>query len=218
VNQRSEHLSDAQIEQYGKRASGAGPETEARVETHLDDCPSCRSRVLEFQRTQFALLPDPKVITVSSSSCPSEQDLRNLAAGLCSGPLAAELTAHAAACGRCGLLLREYQEDFSDDVTPEEQTALAQLRSASPEWQRKKAREMLKQVRTTVPRPSPRWTFTWRWALIRLRRDRHQHLVHPARHAGESGGAAGPGVHGAAADGIEVARSSMGTGTNYSWP
>jgi CHAT domain-containing protein len=144
VNQRSEHLSDAQIEQYGKRASGAGPETEAWVETHLDDCSSCRSRVLEFQRTQFALLPDPKVNTVSSSNCPSEEDLRTLAAGLCSNPLAAELTAHAVACGHCGPLLREYQEDFSDDVTPEEQTALAQLRSASPEWQQQKAREMLK--------------------------------------------------------------------------
>ncbi|HEY2915196.1 MAG TPA: hypothetical protein VGK21_17660, partial [Candidatus Angelobacter sp.] len=77
-----------------------------------------------------------------------------------------ELTAHAAACGHCGPLLQEYQEDFSDDVTPEEQTALAQLRSASPAWQQQKAREMLKQVRTPVPRPSRRWTFSWRWALI----------------------------------------------------
>jgi tetratricopeptide (TPR) repeat protein len=164
VNQRSEHLSNAQIEQYGKQASGAGPETEAWVETHLDDCPSCRSRVLEFQRTQFALFPDPKVNTVSSSNCPCEEDLRNLAAGLCSSPLSAELTAHAAACGRCGPLLREYQEDFSDDVTPEEQTALAQLRSASPEWQQQKARKMLKLVRTPSP-PSPRPIFSWKWIM-----------------------------------------------------
>jgi tetratricopeptide (TPR) repeat protein len=163
VNQRSEHLSNAQIEQFGKRASGAGPETEAWVETHLDDCPSCRSRVLEFQRTQFALLPDPKVNTVSSSNCPCEEDLRNLAAGLCSDPLTTELTAHAAACGRCGPLLREYQEDFSDDVTPEEQSALAQLRSASPEWQRKTAREMLK--RAIPSPPSPRPIFSWKWIM-----------------------------------------------------
>jgi hypothetical protein len=122
--------------------------------------------VLEFQRTRFALLPNPKVNTVSSSNCPSEDDLRTLAAGLCSDPLSAELTTHAAACGHCGPLLREYQEDFSDDVTPEEQTALAQLRSTSPEWQQEKAREMLKPVSTTVPRPSPRWTLSWRWAMI----------------------------------------------------
>lgn len=166
MNQQSEHLSDAQIEQFGKRASGAGPETEAWVDTHLDDCPSCRSRVLEFQRTQFALLPDPKVNTVSSSNCPCEEDLRNLAAGLCAAPLAAELTAHAAACGRCGPLLREYEEDFSDESSPDEQTFLNQLRTASPDFRQQKALEMLKQVRTTVPRPSPHWTFSWRWALI----------------------------------------------------
>lgn len=166
MSQRSEHLSDAQIEQYGKRASGAGPETAAWVETHLDDCPSCRSRVLEFQRIQFALLPDPKVNTVSSSNCPSEEDLRNLAAGLCSDPLATELSEHAAACGRCGPLLREYQEDFSDDVLPEEQTALAQLRSASPEWQREKAREMLNESTALEVRDSSsklkRWS-AWKW-------------------------------------------------------
>ena len=163
MNQQSEHLSNAQIEQYGKQASGAGPETEAQVETHLDDCPSCRGRVLEFQRTQFALLPDPKLNTVSSSNCPSEEDLRTLAAGLCSDPIAAELSAHAAACGRCGPLLREYQEDFSDDVTPEEQTALAQLRSSSPAWQQKAARAMLNPVPVSTPSPSPRGIFSWKW-------------------------------------------------------
>jgi tetratricopeptide (TPR) repeat protein len=167
VNQRSEHLSDAQIEQYGKRASGAGPETEAWVETHLDDCPSCRSRVLEFQRTQFALLPDPKVNTVSSSNCPCEEDLRNLAAGLCAEPIAKKLKAHASNCERCGPLLQEYIEDFSDDVTPEEQAFLNQLRTASPEYRQQKAREMLQRLRPVpLPVPSPKpisRVFSWKW-------------------------------------------------------
>lgn len=167
MNQRSEHLSDAQIEQYGKRASGAGSETEAWVETHLDDCPSCRSRVLEFQRTQFALLPDPKVNTVSSSNCPSEEDLRNLAAGLCSDPLATELTAHAAACGHCGPLLREYREDFSDDVTSEEQAFLDKLNSASPKWQQQKALEMLHESTALGVRDSSSKLPHWKvWKLV----------------------------------------------------
>jgi len=168
VNQRSEHLSNAQIEQYGKRASGAGPETEAWVETHLDDCPSCRSRVLEFQRTQFALLPDPKVITVSSSNCPCEEDLRNLAAGLCAEPIAKKLKAHASNCERCGPLLQEYVEDFSDESSPEEQAALAQLRSASPTWQEQRAREMLQKNRVTLePVPATDWRrfFSWKWIM-----------------------------------------------------
>ncbi|MFL6386738.1 MAG: hypothetical protein ACJ71U_04565 [Terriglobales bacterium] len=167
MKQQSEHLSNAQIEQYGKRASGAGPETEAWVETHLDDCPSCRSRVLDFQRTRFALLTDPKVITVSSSNCPSEEDLRNLAAGLCAEPIANKLKAHASNCERCGPLLQEYIEDFSDESSPEEQTALAQLRSASPEWQRQKARETLKQARIPTPSPpSPHRLFSWKWITM----------------------------------------------------
>jgi len=168
VKQQSEHLSNAQIDQYGKRASGAGPETEAWVETHLDDCPSCRSRVLEFQRTQFALLPDPKVNTVSSSNCPCEEDLRNLAAGLCAEPIAKKLKAHASNCERCGPLLQEYIEDFSDESSPEEQAALAQLRSASPEWQRQKAREMLMQAREPELVPATDWRrlFSWKWIMV----------------------------------------------------
>lgn len=157
MKQQSEHLSNAQIEQYGKRASGAGPETEDWVDQHLDDCPSCRNRVLDFQRTRFALPPNPKVNKVSSSDCSNEDDLRNLAAGLYSGPKAAQLKAHAATCNRCGPLLQEYIEDFSDDVTPEEQTALAQLRTASPKWQQKAARAMLERAsvsagQTSIPK------------------------------------------------------------------
>lgn len=143
MNQQSEHLSSAQIEEYGSQASGAGPETEEWVERHLADCPSCRSRVLDFRRTQFDLLPDPKVNTVPTSNCPSEDDLRNLAAGLCSDPIALKLTAHAATCDRCGPLLREYREDFSDDFTPEEQAVLNNLQSSSVAWQENTAREML---------------------------------------------------------------------------
>jgi len=132
VKQQSEHLSNAQIEQYGKRASGAGSETEDWVDQHLDDCPSCRSRVLDFQRTRFALLPDPKVNTASSPNCPCEEDLRNLAAGLCAEPISKKLKAHASNCERCGPLLQEYIEDFSDESSPEEQAFLDRLRTASP--------------------------------------------------------------------------------------
>ena len=174
MNQQSEHLSNAQIEEYGSPASVAGPETEAWVEQHLDDCSSCRSRVLDFQRTRFALLPDPKVNKVSSSDCSSEGDLRNLAAGLYPDPKAAQLKAHAATCGRCGPLLQEYIEDFSDDSSPEEQLFLDQLRTASPEFRQQKAREMfelaiLKKNRV-IPEPVPaadwRRFLSWKWILI----------------------------------------------------
>jgi anti-sigma factor RsiW len=159
LTQQSEHLSNAQIEQYGKRASGAEPETEAWVEQHLDDCSLCRGRVLDFQRTRFAWLPDPKVNKVSTSDCPSEDALRDLAAGLYPDPKAAQLKAHAATCGRCGPLLQEYIEDFSDESSPEEQAFLGQLRTASPEFREQKAREMFEREilkkNPVIPEPAP---------------------------------------------------------------
>lgn len=174
MKQQSEHLSNAQIEQYGKRASGAGPDTEAWVEQHLDDCSSCRSRVLDFQRTRFALLPDPKVNKASTSDCPSEDDLRNLAAGLCPDAQSAQLKAHAATCGRCGPLLQEYIEDFSDESSPEEQTFLDRLRTASPEFREQAARDMLerempkKNQVTPEPVPATDWRkfFSWKWIMV----------------------------------------------------
>ena len=169
MNQQSEHLSDAQIEEYGNQDSAAEPETTGWVETHLDDCPLCRGRVLDFQRTRFALLPDPKVKTVPTSACPSEDDLRNLAAGLCSEPIAQKLKAHATTCDHCGPLLREYIEDFSDEFTPEEQAVLDQLSSASPKWQRRTARKMLKQSRedheTGRVKTGGR-LFSWKWMMV----------------------------------------------------
>ena len=174
MNQQSEHLSNAQIEQYGKRASGAGPETEAWVDRHLDDCSSCRSRVLDFQRTRLALVPDQKVNKVSTSDCPSEDDLRNVAAGIYTDPKAAQLKAHAATCGHCGPLLQEYIEDFSDESSPEEQAFLAQLRTSSPEFREQKAREMFEReilkkkpaIQEPVPAINWRRFFSWKWIMV----------------------------------------------------
>jgi tetratricopeptide (TPR) repeat protein len=168
VNQQSEHLSSAQVEEYGSQASGTEPETEEWIERHLADCPSCRSRVLESQRTRLALFVDANVNTVPTSNCPSEDDLRNLAAGLCSDPIARKLKAHAATCDHCGPLVREYMEDFSDNFTPEEQAVLDQLQSASPAWQRKKAREMLKVARqdhAVGVVTKGRQLFSWKWIM-----------------------------------------------------
>jgi tetratricopeptide (TPR) repeat protein len=188
VTEQSEHLSSAQIENYGNRTSGAEPDAaqgderqrldhqssddqsmnDQRVEAHLADCPSCRNRVLDFHRHRFAMLSgpapdakptdlaladskfanpkypaDPQVRTASTPECPSDDALRQLAAGLTPENVAAKLTQHAATCNHCGPLLRTYTEIFSDDFTPEEQAALANLQSSSAAWQKNTARQML---------------------------------------------------------------------------
>lgn len=171
MNQRSEHLSDAQVEDYGDLTSGAGPDADSRVEKHLAECQSCRGRVLQFQRIRMGLLAesnpigsrltassekpeavksnllgDPTVKTAPSPDCPMESDIRDLAAGLLSGAQASALTQHASVCDRCGPLLRIHTADFSGELDQEEQAALdqAQLESASLEWQRQTARKMMR--------------------------------------------------------------------------
>ncbi|HSK44853.1 MAG TPA: hypothetical protein VLA83_13305, partial [Candidatus Binatia bacterium] len=194
MTEKSEHLSSAQIENYGNRMSGAGPDAaqgderqrldhqssddqsmnDQRVEAHLADCPSCRNRVLDFHRHRFAMLsgpaPDakptdsaladskfanskysagPQVRTAPTPECPSDDALRHLAAGLSVPNTAADdapttrLLPHVSTCDHCGPLLRTYTEIFSDDLTPEDQAALANLQSSSAAWQKNTARQML---------------------------------------------------------------------------
>jgi hypothetical protein len=83
------------------------------------------------------------VNTASTPDCPSQDALRQLAAGLLANNVAHKLTNHAATCDHCGPLLRVYTEDFSEDFSPQEQAVLAKLQSSSAEWQRKTAQEMI---------------------------------------------------------------------------
>jgi hypothetical protein len=96
VTEQSEHLSSAQIENYGNRTSGAGPDaaqgderqgvnhqssddqsiSDQRVEAHLADCASCRNRLLDFHRSLFVLptyQPEPDQPKADAS----KSDLKN---------------------------------------------------------------------------------------------------------------------------------------------
>ena len=206
MEQQFEHLSDAQIENYGDR-TGAGPNQPGdhgqAIETHLAACAGCRTRLLHFHRARFGIMNDqvpqqtqgsansaneagspardsapdpapenpahknpapgaarfpgssnlehgisaaasraPSASSRRSPDCPTEDALRDLAAGLSSPDAATRLTQHAAQCDHCGPILRAYTEDFSYDLSPEDETLLSQLNSASPSWQKKMAARM----------------------------------------------------------------------------
>lgn len=168
VNEQSEHLTDAQIENYGEGISGAGAEPDV-VEEHLAKCPACCERLLSFQRVQMGLLEEPElagsglpisrdfpalsgsdslkdqnVNRATTSACPSKSDLRDLAAGVCPEETASTLIQHAATCDRCGALLRTYAEDFSEDLSEDEEALLQKTKAALPEWHKQTAREMMK--------------------------------------------------------------------------
>lgn len=173
MDQQSEHLSNAEIEQYGDTVSPPEPEAGVRrdrIEAHLADCPACRGRVLSSQRARLALLAASPVTTAPNADrpgpgrpgpgdadlsptgsdyrrpdCPDEDDLRHLAAGLCPPDQATRLTQHAAQCDHCGPLLRMFTEDFADELTREDAALLDKLKSSSGGWHKKLAQEMLEQ-------------------------------------------------------------------------
>lgn len=182
MDQHSGHLSDAEIEQYGSTVYATGPKAEDRdevIEAHLADCPSCRDRLLMSQRARLALLTDSPVNTAAHTGssgphppapedrgpdCPLEDDLRDLAAGLSPPDQGAKLTQHAAQCDHCGPLLRMYTEDFSDELSKEDEALLGKLKSASAAWQKRLAKQVLASSgRTTVK--SAKKPFSWKWML-----------------------------------------------------
>ncbi|HEX7286180.1 MAG TPA: hypothetical protein VF532_08360 [Candidatus Angelobacter sp.] len=101
--------------------------------------------------------------------CPPEDTLRDLAAGLTPPDQAAPLIQHAAQCDHCGRILRMYAEDFSDDLTPEDQAVLSKLKSASPKWQKKLVRDLLGSQSVAAADTPSRSIFKlpwFRWLLV----------------------------------------------------
>lgn len=176
---QSGHLSDAQIEQYGTMASLPGPNANDRdraIEVHLADCSACRGRMLAFERTRLALLADPNMSSGPNArrpgspgpnvgpDCASEDDLRDLAAGVYPADKALAVLQHASLCPRCGQILREYSEDFSDDFIDADKQVLAKLKSSSAEWQKNLVEEMRTGSGRTS-RLSNTKVFSWRWVM-----------------------------------------------------
>lgn len=165
MNKQIEHLSDAQLEQYG-----AGPdELNDGLEAHLADCSACRSRLLQSQRARFTAPVEDSVHSERQPGCPGEDDLRDLAAGLSSPDTALSLARHAAQCSHCGPILRAYAEDFSGDVTSEDAAILSQLKSSSPEWQKKVAGHAASGFSSAdLASKNKTGLAAWRWLLVPL--------------------------------------------------
>jgi len=166
VGPQSEHLSDAQIEQYAAPARANVPEHAEQetsnggdwIETHLADCAACRERVLVLAQARFLLSTDPSVKTRRhadrrGTACLDEEVLRDLAAGLLSGEQTPKITAHAAQCDRCGPLLRMYVEDYSQGLSQEDTAMLGKLKSRSARWQNKITTRMLADSKITTKKP-----------------------------------------------------------------
>jgi tetratricopeptide (TPR) repeat protein len=143
-----EHLSDAQLEQYGTDRPTEISDDARRIDAHLEECAGCRARLLEHQRTNLDLVTRAGMNAAGQSDCASEDDLRKLAAGIAPADEALTITQHVAQCSHCAPILRAFSEEFSDDLTEDEikseNDMLAKLKSSSAKWQKQMASQAMK--------------------------------------------------------------------------
>ena len=86
---------------------------------------------------------------------PDDEVLQEVAAGMSSPELAERTWQHASRCNICGPALKRYLREFSDEPAPENTRILQQLKSATPEWQRRLVRDAMPGRRSRWPRLLP---------------------------------------------------------------
>jgi CHAT domain-containing protein len=125
------------------------------AQQHLSGCAVCQSVAEKYRKADEMLgaleagnrrsSGQNSGIRQRTADCPADEIWLSWAAGLLTDEEAATCVAHAAACSRCASLLREAMEDLAYNPTAEEQQVLAQLPTASPEWQRAMAMKLVYQ-------------------------------------------------------------------------
>lgn len=91
----------------------------------------------------------------TAQNCPSMERWVLLASGLVAEPEREQLLEHANGCDSCGTALRCAVEDLSEEPTEAEQQEILSLHTATPEWRRSFARQMMR--RRPVPFPVLKW-------------------------------------------------------------
>ncbi len=126
--------------------SNTGNSQAFEAQQHLKICGVCQAMAERYRNAEEMLdrLRDGSKTSFSrgketqrKTECPVEQTWLLVAAGLIDEEKAKICIGHAASCDWCGPLLKEAMEDLAQDVTLEEEEALAALPTASPVWQRR---------------------------------------------------------------------------------
>lgn len=143
MNQATDHLTNAQIENYiSQDGTAQNPDAQRlQLEAHLADCESCLGRVLDAERIRLGLLEGDRMRETPYPGCPAEEALQELAAGIGPSEMVEATTEHAAHCDFCGPLLARYMREFSDSLEAEDTALLAQLESSKAGWQKKFVRQ-----------------------------------------------------------------------------
>lgn len=102
---------------------------------HLNTCESCQQRVLERKKAMERLaLLKPNVPVSQGAHCPPGDVWIEVAAGI-ANPDSERYLRHAVECDHCGQLLNQAAEDFLEELTPLEETQIANLSSSTAGWQ-----------------------------------------------------------------------------------
>ena len=154
------HLNSDEINELLQSTTGDGPVETAnpkRLEDarrHLNDCATCRMRMrAQENATESLALLKPTNPGEKGPICPPDYVWLDIAAGILDRDAENDLS-HAAQCDHCGPLLRQAKEDFADELTPEEETMIADLPSSTTAWQGRLAAK-LQDAQAPLPILSP---------------------------------------------------------------
>ena len=135
------HLNSDQIDELLQSAADSTPNQGANrdhlenARRHLKDCTTCQMRMRAHEQAIESLaLLKPKTPGAKGLICPPDFVWLDIAAGILDRDAENDLS-HAAQCDHCGSLLRQAKEDFAEELTPEEETIIANLPSLHTAWQ-----------------------------------------------------------------------------------
>lgn len=151
MEERQEHLSQAQVELCASLGPGDAPK---EMEAHLSGCGICLQRLLNWQRNQFQRFEMASMKPEPNPGCPTDSEVRDVAAGMVPTEATEAILRHAAHCNHCGPLLGQYLQIFSEESSPEIEALIDQSPSSRPGWEREKAREIVRQMHPPVFAPS----------------------------------------------------------------
>lgn len=140
MSQRANHLTDAQIEAFAAQTAGASFDADThRLTGHITECDDCLGRYLQAFRSQLSF---PVRVFARTAQCLTDDELKRMAAGIAGSEIAGNVLKHAPLCDHCGPLLRQYLEDFSEELPEDGRLLVSQSKSATAEWQRQMVRKI----------------------------------------------------------------------------
>jgi len=123
------HVSIEQIESLSQQESQSSRQQNSDDWSHVENCDRCRSLVEKCRLVNVRLgkLASTHLPNRSAMTCPDQKTWFEVAAGALPDEESLGYLAHAATCDSCGQRLHTATQIFSEDLTSEEEEALAAI-------------------------------------------------------------------------------------------